>query len=132
MQKTPGESWQNDGQDSPIRDAHQKANREHAEQKFLAGRRVDADGKRGNPGKGRAERIRILQILWRPNAKAAPHNIKCHNVSNVHGGQAQADYASTEKLAGAKTGESEGTAQAKVVGLARSIERFARRHRDDH
>src|SRR4029077_13422483 len=76
--------------------------------------------------------IRILQVLWGPNAEAAPDNIKCHDVSNVHGGQAQADDASAEKLAGAKTGESEGTAQAKVVGLARSIERFTRRHRDHH
>src|SRR6202047_3316888 len=104
MQKTPGESWQNDGQDSPIHDAHQKANREHTEQKFLAGRRVDADGKRGNPGKRGAEGIRILQVLRRPNAEAAPHNVKCHDVSNVNGGQTQADNPSTEKLAGAKTG----------------------------
>ena len=104
MQKTPGEGREHDGQDFRSRHAHQKTNREHAEQKLFAGRRVDADGQGINPGESGAESIGILQILRRPDAEPSPDDVKGYDESNMRGGQAQADKTRTEELARAKTG----------------------------
>ena len=131
VQEAPSQSRQDDGQGLRFRHAHDPRHREQAEQKFLAGGRVDSDGQGKDPGQSRAQRIGILQVLWGPDAEAPADHVEQHHVSDVRRGQAHTDRAGNEELLAAQRRQAEKSAHAQAARLRGPIQRLAR-HQGDH
>ena len=87
VEKTPGKRRQDHRENARSRHVLEERNGKEPKQEFFTRGGHEPDGYSGNPRERSVDRIRVVQILRRPNTEPAAYHVKRDDEANMGCGQ---------------------------------------------